>query len=218
MAEPTSAMSHFPRLAPLANQPLHWIPATMMETGLHQLCRRNLQQQLLVSLREDELRRSMTAARTDIERRAIRKSLDALRDARRPDGSENPQNDADVWHQLDRKWCAGNADERMKLKTDFEELTKSKPIWPRAADATKRNNEQSHLLTTIPTNFEFDEKIFRRVELALSRDELSLAAARESATSTSSRPCGRIRRGASASSGLTRSSPSLPPRRAICGS
>ena len=143
--------------------------------------REKVRQQLLVSLREDELRRSMTAARTDIERRAIRKSLDALRDARRPDGSENPQNDADVWHQLDRKWCAGNADERMKLKTDLEELTKSKPIWPRAADATKRNNEQSHLLTTIPTNFEFDEKIFRRVELALSRDELSLAAARESA-------------------------------------
>ncbi len=144
--------------------------------------RQQVRQQLIASLRDDDIRRRVAAARTDKERADLRNILES----RRAEDTDAPKSDAELWHQLDRRWLEANADGRTKIKSEIDELAKSKVIWPRGNNAA-RENERSHLLTSITTDFEFDAKIFRRVELAISRDEWNLAAARESAALSNNR-------------------------------
>lgn len=137
--------------------------------------------ELLVALRERELKQRLNKTSTQTERERLREELARLHSAGWNTHRLNSGEPVGKLAEIDREFVALSNDDSQKsvLKEQIQDMLRETPIWPRTRQETWSRDE-THLLAAIPTHFNFDTSL-RQVELALTADGLTLAAARESA-------------------------------------
>jgi len=134
-------------------------------------------QKLLAALREEEIRDKLSGVNATVEREQLTQELQQIQTGSWSAQPRNtPAHDA---AELDARFvAAGGGSEAAKIREQIGQLLRESSVWP-AGPRTARYSDTSHLLAEVPTSFQFDAEIFSRVELALSHDGRTLAAARQ---------------------------------------
>jgi len=132
---------------------------------------------LLFALRKKEIESEIINTEALTERQRLRRELDQLRAQGNRAGGQKIRELVDADRQLAK---LQNSDpQKSVLKERMQDLLRENPIWPRTPRDTW-SRDDSHLIASLQTDFNFDTNL-RPVELALTEDGLTLAAARESA-------------------------------------
>jgi WD40 repeat protein len=158
--------------------------------------RENMRRDLMVALKQKELFKRLTGTASQTERQRLQAELMQLNKSGYVTRQLNADKPVGRMTEIDRQLTALPSDESQKsdLRDKLQNMLRDTPIWPRTSRDTWSRDE-SHLLASLPTSFNFDTSL-RPVELALTADGLTLAAARESAVLTTPKnTSGNKRRG-----------------------
>jgi WD40 repeat protein len=143
--------------------------------------RETMRRDLLTALKEHDLVKQLTGTTNQTERERLKEELKELNRNGHVTLQLNSDQPVGRIAEIDRQFAAHSSEESQKsvLRDKLQDLLRETPIWPRTRKDTWSHDE-SHLLASLPTEFNFDASL-RPVELALTADGLTLAAARESA-------------------------------------
>lgn len=143
--------------------------------------RESMRRDLLAAIKEQDLVKQLTGTANKTERERLQDELKELNRNGYVARQLNSDQPVGRIAETDRQFAAFPDAESQKsvLRDKLQDMLRETPIWPRTRKDTWSRDE-SHLLASLPTEFNFDANL-RPVELALTADGLTLAAARESA-------------------------------------
>ncbi|MHC4874864.1 MAG: WD40 repeat domain-containing protein [Planctomycetota bacterium] len=144
--------------------------------------RENARRALVTALRERELEKLLTGAKSQNERERLRQEFERMHSTGWNVHRLSTGQPVDKIARADRQLAdlPVETSEHVKLTESIQDMLRETPIWPKTPRDTW-SRDTTHLLAAVPTDFKFDTKL-RPIRLALTSDGLTLISARESAT------------------------------------